>query len=94
MCTSLKLHFVILYCVPLSFISPTSIFFCCSVKEILGYDPKDLCAEGVSMKDFVHPADQIMMKRRPKVECRKYMYQYYTSSTVISSDEENFCELC
>ena len=47
-----------------------------SVKDILGYDPKDLCAEGVSMKDFVHPADQILMKRRPKVECCKCMYQF------------------
>ena len=41
----------------------------CSVKEILGYDPKVLCADGVAIKDFIHPEDLSKARRRRKGEC-------------------------
>ena len=47
-----------------------------SVKDITGYDPKDLMADSVLMNDFIHPADQIMMKRIPEVEFCKYVHVY------------------
>ena len=44
-----------------------------SVKDIVGYDPKDLMADGVAITDFIHPADQVMMMHRPRVESSKYI---------------------
>ena len=43
------------------------LYYVHSVKDITGYDPKDLVADGVTFTDFIHPADLTMMKHRPKM---------------------------
>ena len=48
-------------------------YFCCSVQEILGYDPKVFTADGVAITDFIHPADQLLMMRKPVVEFSEYI---------------------
>ena len=61
-------------------LTPAIVLFHCSVREILGYDPKFLCSHDVTIIDFIHPEDQVMMRQRPVVgrTCKRGESKNYT----------------
>ena len=52
-------------------VTPAIVLFHCSVREILGHDPKVLCSGNVAIIDFIHPEDQVMMRQRPVMGCAR-----------------------